>query len=220
MFNKSAHLYDLIYKFKDYKSESLQIKELIHTYAPLAVSLLDVGCGTSEHHKYLNEFKITGIDVSEEFIDISSFKNQQATYHVADMKDFDLHKKFDVVLCLFSSIGYLKSYKEIVSALKCFSDHLTHNGIMIVEPWFTSENWHNGKILMLTQETDDLKICRITRSYRKENFSVLDFNYMVGSLQNGVNYFNEQHELRLTSHEEMLQAFQEAALSVSYDKKD
>ncbi len=93
----------------------------------------------------------------------ASQKNLQG-YSVADMSDFALNKKYDVVICLFSSIGYLKTFEEIVSALKCFNQHLNFNGLLILEPWFTSDNFYKGMISMTTYDKEDIKICRINQS--------------------------------------------------------
>ncbi len=53
MFENSEKYYDLIYRFKDYKSESEKIKKIINNLHPSAKSVLDIGCATGEHLKYL-----------------------------------------------------------------------------------------------------------------------------------------------------------------------
>ena len=42
-----------------------------------------------------------------------------------DMRSFEMGKKYDVVQCLFSSIGSLTSAKDVISALRRFSEHRT-----------------------------------------------------------------------------------------------
>ena len=220
MFTESSDLYDLIYSFKDYEKESCDIIELIKSHNPNCKSVLDVGCGTSEHHKYLKEhFSIDGIDLNDKFIQTSKTKNPAGNYNVANMIDFELNKQYDVIICLFSSIGYLENLDEIVSALICFNKHLKPNGIVIIEPWFNKENWHNGKVNSIVHEENDLKICRMNRSYRYGDYSILNFHYLVGSLENEIQHFEEEHKLRLTSKEEMLEAFDNANFNASYDEK-
>ncbi|MCE3229689.1 MAG: class SAM-dependent methyltransferase [Bacteroidetes bacterium] len=220
MFTSTSHLYDTIYSFKDYKKESDEIIAIIKSRQPECKTILDIGCGTSEHHKHLNEyFRMDGLDLDKIFIDISRNKNPSGTYTVGDMSDFDLGKQYDVIICLFSSIAYLQSYNKIVAALKCFSRHLKSGGFLIVEPWFNKENLPEPIVHMLTNDKGDAKICRMNRSVVEGDFSILNFQYLIGTLQNGVQHFEEKHVLRLTSKEEMFSAFKEAGFDVSYEEK-
>jgi ubiquinone/menaquinone biosynthesis C-methylase UbiE len=219
MFRESSHFYDLLYSFKDYKKESEEIINLIKLKKPDSRTILDIGCGTGEHHKYLkNEFQIDGIDINKEFINLAKVKNPGGTYQVADMTDFKLNKEYDGVICLFSSIGYVKTFEKMASAMKCFFKHLKNDGLVIVEPWLTPENWHDGKLHMLTYDKEDVKICRINQSNSKGKLSILDFHYLYGSSEKGVNHFVERHELALFTKEEMKKAFSNAGLDVTFDE--
>ena len=181
---------------------------------------MDIGCGTSEHHIYLKEhFLIAGVDLDHSFIELSKRKNPSGNYTVADMKKFDLKKKYDIVMCLFSSIGYLESIEEIVLALKCFHEHLSPGGLLIVEPWFSKKNWVHGMVHVLNAEKDGIKICRMNRGITSGDHSILNFNYLVGRPDRDVEYFCEEHKLRLTSNEEMLAAFKKAGFEVTFEEK-
>lgn len=220
MFTDSSEIYDLVYSFKDYEKESAEIIDAIKAAKPYCKTILDIGCGTSEHHKYLSKhFAVDGIDLNESFVKISQHKNPTGQYTVADMANFNLNKQYDAVVCLFSSIGYLQTMQEIVAALTCFYKHLKPNGLLLVEPWFTKDTWHNGKLLMLPVDKENIKICRMTKSYTSGDFSILDFNYLVGTMKDGVKYYREEHKLRLTSTEEMLTAFKQACFDVTFDEK-
>ncbi len=220
MFTNSSDIYDLVYSFKDYEKESADIIQVIKSARPECKSILDIGCGTSEHHKYLsNHFFIDGIDLNEEFIVTSKQKNPSGHYSIENMKQFELNKQYDAIICLFSSIGYLQTIDEIISALKCFNKHLKPNGLLIVEPWFSKDNWHKGKINMVASDKEDIKICRMNRSYLSGNFSILNFHYLVGTMDKGVQHFQEEHKLRLTSKEEMFNAFKLADFDVTFDEK-
>ncbi|TSA50235.1 class I SAM-dependent methyltransferase, partial [archaeon] len=65
-----------------------------------------MACGTGKHIEYLkDQFEIEGLDISREMLEIAHVRNPNVTFHQADMTDFDLGKKFDVITCLFSAIG-------------------------------------------------------------------------------------------------------------------
>ena len=219
MFTKSSDIYDLIYSFKDYKKESEQLINLIKLNNPDSKTILDICCGTAEHHKYLkSEFLIDGLDISREFINLAKVKNPAGTYHIADMTEFKLGKQYDTLICLFSSIGYVKTFDKLISTLKCFYQHLNNNGLVIVEPWLTPENWHKGKLHMLTYDKDNVKICRMNQSNTEGNLSIVNFHYLFGTPEKGVNHFEERHELALFTKEEMEKAFKEANLEVTFDE--
>ena len=217
MFSKSAHLYDILYSFKDYPAESQMIIDRFQKEMPDARTVLDVACGTAEHDKYLSQkYQVDGLDLDPDFARIVAEKNPQGSFYCADMRDFDMGKTYDVILRLFSSIGYVKTLENVVKTLACFKRHLNPGGVILVEPWFTPDVWQVGKMHMLPSETDDLKVCRINTSGREGNISILDFHYLVGT-EGKIEYFTERHELGLFTVEEMMAAFSEADLDVRYD---
>ena len=220
MFTASSDIYDLVYSFKDYKRESEEITAIIKKKRPHCKTILDIACGTAEHHKYLKDnFEVDGIDINEKLIEIARLKNLNGSYSVADMTNFDLHKKYDVIICLFSSIGYLRTLDTIVSALRCFNKHLNPHGLVILEPWFTADNSRTDRLDMTTYDKEGVKICRIAHSYPENEFSILNFHYLLGTIDKGVRHFEERHEVRRTSTKDMFGAFKEADFDVTFDEK-
>jgi ubiquinone/menaquinone biosynthesis C-methylase UbiE len=220
MFTKSAEIYDLVYSFKDYQKESEEIKRMLLSKRAAVKSILDIGCGTAEHHKYLKgDFDIDGIDLNEKFISIAQQKNPHGTYTVANMTSFDLNKKYDAIICLFSSIGYLKTINEIEDALQSFSRHLNDKGIVIIEPWFTPKTYSGSHIGITPYDGNDIKICRVTHGHVENNFSILNFQYLLATVKEGIRHFEERHELRLTTKEEMLGAFNTAGFHAEFEER-
>jgi len=217
MFTKSAHLYDLLYSFKDYAAESDLIMDLIQREAPRAQTILNVACGTAEHDRYLScRFQVDGMDLDPVFVDIAAEKNPRGNYFQADMIDFSLGRSYDVVLCLFSSIGYVRTLENVVKTLQSFKRHLNPRGVILVEPWFTPDVWQEGLIHMLPAESDDLKVCGMNTSGWEWNLSILNFHYLVGSAGR-IEYFSERHELGLFTVDQMLSAFADAGLEVRHE---
>lgn len=220
MFSESSDYYDLIYSFKNYEEESQKIRDVIKKERPgQGLTLLDIGCGTGEHHIYLKKhYSVDGIDLNPQFIKAAQLKNPNGTYSVANMIDFKLNKQYDVITCLFSSIGYLANMTEITMALKCFHKHLAPGGLLLLEPWFTADNWRPGKVHMLSSDTAEHKICRMGIGHLQGDYSLLHFHYLLALPGEGIKHFFEEHKLRLTSHNEMKQALTASGFNMHFDE--
>jgi ubiquinone/menaquinone biosynthesis C-methylase UbiE len=220
MFTKSAQYYDLIYSsLKDYPGEAGKIASLIQKINSSALTILDVACGTAEHARLLNEnynYQVNGIDLNEDFLEVARRKLPKAKFETADMTNFRLGQQYDVVMCLFSSIGYVQSLENVRKTLGCFKNHLSPGGLIIVEPWLTPDAWKAGQIDIRTVELENLKICRMGLSNLEGTISKLRFEYLIGTTEE-IRHEMEDHELGLFTVEEMVQCFEEAGLESSYD---
>jgi SAM-dependent methyltransferase len=217
MFSKSAQWYDALYSFKDYKTEAGQILNLLKKKRPKAKTLLDVACGTAEHDRYLSKhYQVDGIDLEPEFVRIAAAKNPGGHFTQADMTDFVLPRTYDIILCLFSSIGYVRTLANVGKALACFRHRLNPGGLLLVEPWFTPGTWNpDYPVHMLTAEQDGVCICRMNQNDVEGRLSILNFHYLLGQGRS-VEYFTERHELGLFTVEEMQAAFKQADFRVTY----
>ncbi|MFS1512626.1 class I SAM-dependent methyltransferase [Chengkuizengella sp. SCS-71B] len=165
MFYQTSEFYDLIYSFKNYRDEAEKIKKYIDEIQPHTKTILDVACGTGEHASFLKKsYKIDGIDLNEEFIEIAKTKNPQGNYYTRDMTQFDLKQTYDIVMCLFSSIGYVQTIDKLKHTIEQLKKHLKDDGLLIIEPWFTPEVWTPGRVNILTTEKEGIKINRMTHT--------------------------------------------------------
>jgi SAM-dependent methyltransferase len=214
MFDKSAHLYDLAYSFKDYASESAWVRDAIHTRVPQATSLLDVACGTGKHLEHLRGvFDCQGLDLNPEFVELA----QQRTgvrVHGASMDAFDIEERFDAVVCLFSSIGYTS---DLPGAIGSMARHLNPGGVLIVEPWLRPDQWVAGHVQVLDQEADGVHLVRMTMSWVDGSQSILEMHYLVGSPL-GIEHLVETHRLTLFSLAEYESAFLASDLTFEFDQ--
>jgi SAM-dependent methyltransferase len=219
-FTKSAEYYDAIYfAFKDYALEATQLAERVRTLLPGARTLLDVACGTGEHARLLSQqhgFDVTGIDVNPDFIRIARSKNPSGRFQVADMVDFDLAAQYDAVICMFSSIGYVRTLPALESALRCFKAHTAPGGVIIVEPWFPPGKLTPGPSTLRRAETAAFRVERTATTELDFGISRLRFDYTVESAE-GVDHFSEVHELGLFTEEETLLAFNAAGLDAQHE---
>ena len=220
MFTASAHFYDTLYlsRGKNYAAEANAIHQLIqHHLRSGGNTLLDVACGTGLHASYLHEhYQVEGLDIDPRMLESARQKCPDVPFHVGDMQTFELGKQFDVITCLFSSIGYVKTPSALNRAIANLQRHLKPSGLMFIEPWFSPEDWHTGEIHATFVDEPALKISRMNLSGREGNLSYFVFHYLVGT-PDGIEYFTERHELGLFTVDEYLSAFRACALEVERD---
>ncbi len=223
MFTKSAKYYDAIYnqgKAKGYASEALKILEIIRAHNKSdGRSLLDVACGTGLHLGILQPHfdRVAGLDLDPSMVALCKERLPNVPVHECSMSDFDLGEQFDVVTCLFSSIGYLSSIEEMQRATQCIANHLKPGGVAIVEPWFEPGVMTPGMIHSLVVDEPDLKITRMNHLIIDGRVSSFVLNYLIGT-PTEIEHFTEPHTLTLFTREEHLNAFAQAHLDVEYDE--
>jgi hypothetical protein len=133
------------------------------------------------------------------------------------MADFWIDGRFDAILCLFSSIGYVKTKDRLQQTLCNFAQHLDPGGVVVVEPWFPPGLLQPGTVHATFVDQPDLKVARMNVTEIDGLISILNFHYLVGTPQ-GVEHFSESHELGLFTHDEYLAAFTGCGLQVHFDE--
>src|SRR5690349_13222886 len=185
MFSKSAQYYDEIYASvdKDYAAEVNKVHAFIQKHQQTkGKNLLDVACGTGLHASLLSKhYQVEGLDLDAKMLAVAKKKHPRIRFHQADMTDFNLKKQFDVIVCLFSSIGYVRTKSRLQKAIKTMSEHLLSGGVLLVEPWFTPEQWHPGRASMTQVDKPDLKIVRMSHSGQRGKISTIEFQYLIGT---------------------------------------
>ncbi|MFW6220778.1 MAG: class I SAM-dependent DNA methyltransferase [Nanoarchaeota archaeon] len=220
LYTDLAKYYDLIYSWKDYMKESEKLVKLILKYKKSnGNNLLEVACGTGKHLSYLkNNFSCIGIDLNLGILNIAKKNVKDVSFKKADMINFNLNKKFDIITCLFSSIGYVKTYKNLEKTIKNFSLNLNKGGVLIIEPWFTMAIYKKGLPHMTVYEDDKIKIARLSVSNIKKNVSILDMHYLIAEKNKTVLHFIDRHELGLFEIDKTLKIMEKYNLKAKYLK--
>ncbi len=158
------------------------------------------------HIKYFkDEYSCTGIDINIEMVVVAKRKVKGVIFKQGDMINFDLNTEFDIILCLFSSIGYVKTYSNLEKTLMNFSSHLKKGGLLIVEPWFTKSAFRVGMPGMTTYDGDDVKIARLNTTRVIGDLSIMEMHYLIAEKNEDVKHFVDIHELGLFEHDKTLE---------------
>jgi len=217
VFSRSARIYDAVYSsIRDYPSEAAELDRLIQERRPGARTLLDVACGTGAHLEHLVGYEVERLDLDPEMLAVARARLPNVPFHQGDMAAFDLGKRFDAIVCMFSSIGYVRTEERLRSAIASMARHLGPGGVLVVEPWLSPDAWLDRHVGAVFVDEPELKTARMNVAQREGNVSMFDFEYLVGT-PDGIERFSERHELGLFTVDEYLEAFRAAGLEAEHD---
>lgn len=222
MYRNSPVAYDLLHsaRGKDYGREAAEVVARIRTHRPAARSILDVACGTGLHLAAFAGlgFEVDGVELSEEMIDVARQRVPGVALHQGDMRTFRLGRQFDAVVCLFSAIGYMSTLDDLGTAVATMCDHLVDGGVLVVEPWFEPDDWHDGTVYAESAQTADLAVARVSRSWREGDESCIEMHYVMGT-QDRTWSFSEAHRMGLWTTDQQLDVYRAAGLSVEHEDR-
>ena len=119
--------YDELYvKPEQYQREAQQVISFSQAYQQSGrKTLLDVTCGTGGHVTYLQDyFEVSGVDLSESMLAVARQKFPHLSFYQGNMINFSLGKKSDVIMCLYGSIGFVRTFDNLKLTLKNMVSHL------------------------------------------------------------------------------------------------
>lgn len=219
MYRSAAPIYDLIYAGvgKDYEAETAAILAVAADAGIESGSWLDVACGTGLHLQGIaDRFVTTGVDASPDMLAVARRRLAGAALHEGDMRTFDLGETFDVVSCLFSSIGYMLTVPDLHRAVARMAAHVRPGGVLAIEAWFGPEVWEAGRLAHDVVERVGMTVIRASRADRRDRISLIDYHHLVLGPE-GIEHITEQHELGLFTHAEYQGAFSAAGLEAERD---
>ncbi|MER7006554.1 class I SAM-dependent methyltransferase [Dactylosporangium sp. NPDC000555] len=210
-----ATAYELIYVTaagKDYRTEAHEVAALIRRRNPTADSLLDVACGTGLHLSHLRTMftHVEGLEVSDAMRQAAVRRLPGITVHAGDMRDFRLGRTFSAITCLFSAIGYAQSVDELNQTLERLAAHLEPGGVMLLEPWFTPDQWTPGTVHPGIAGDGHRHVTRMCYSHQSGTTSTMTMHYMLGEPGVGIRHWTEEHVMTLFTNRQYRRAIDRA----------
>jgi SAM-dependent methyltransferase len=207
-----AELYDLFYSDKPYAEEAAFVHDCLQKFALApARETLELACGTGRHAVELEKhgYEVTATDRSPDMLEIARRRaaEKKITFVSGDMQHLQLPaKEWDAVICLFDSIGYLKTDEALNEALRGIWKRLRSDGLFIFEFWHASAMLSQySPVRVRRWKTSKSEIVRISETAldRKNRLAVVD--YTVYELNDDGTYstLRETHTNRYFSVDEM-----------------
>lgn len=185
--------YEKLSKFykKDWGKDSIRyvdlIKNVIDSFNLRISSILDVGCGTGILAKELKnmDFEVTGIDISDNMIDVANETTTGIEFIVSDMRNFNLSKTFDMITCAFDAINYVTTDEDMKDTINTIYNHLNANGVFIfdINTPYLYEDKHFG---VINREFDGIKFKQILEYNRTTQIGTTLFDFGNNDLENHI----------------------------------
>jgi SAM-dependent methyltransferase len=151
-------------------------------------------------------------------LDIAQNKLPGIDFYCQDMAEFVLDQQFDIVISLFSAIGYVRTKLRLRQALVRINEHLKPGGIVIIEPWFTPEEFEKHRSDVLFGQRENFKACRMRECVVEDHIAFVSEHILI-SKDNQVMHFVSDHVFGLFDTSDFLEVFTENGFRVHFDEK-
>lgn len=192
--------YDLLYKDKNYNSESKYISDCIKKHSPFARSILEFGSGTGGHGIILQKmgFEIYGLERSKKMVDEARILGYDCEQ--ADIINFKIDRKFDTVISLFHVISYINDNISLMKVFRNAYTHLNAGGLFIFDVWYSPAVYHQKPETRIKRaENEEISIIRMAEPEFHINKNVVDVNYTIVVKEKRTHKyseFKEKHPMR------------------------
>ncbi len=205
----------------DYAEETDFYVNIIKENSEIEVkTLLHLGCGAGGNdYIFKKHFKVTGVDISEEMLEIAREVNPEVTYLNGDMRSFDLNECFDAV-AIPDSIDYMATLLELEIAIGTACKQLKPGGTLLIVAKTREEFRENN--FCYTGTKDDVEITLFENNYipKKDRTTYEATLVYLIRREAKLSIHTDCHILGLFSQTEWLSLLRGAGLEVSQRRLD
>ena len=153
--------------------------------------VLELACGSGRLTIPLAEagIQITGLDISEEMLNLATLKASKRGVKIAvvrrDIRSFNLGQEFKFIFIPAQSLTHLHERKEIEDCFSCVRQHLAEDGRFLIELF-------NPSVKLLARESDHrYRIGEYKDSYRGDSrvFVTEEVRYDAATQINHIQWF-------------------------------
>lgn len=200
---------------EEYAEETELIVNIIKEHSKIEVkTLLHLGCGAGGNdHTFKKYFKVTGVDISENMLEIARRLNPEVVYFHGDMRTIELAASYDAV-AVPDSIGYMTTEEELQSAIVTAHKHLKPGGVLLVIANIREEFQDNN--FVYTGSKEDVEITVFENNHMPEptgttyEATLIHLIRRAGNLQ----IFSECHTIGIFKLETWLDLLKKAGFDI------
>lgn len=191
VFGDYAQYYNLLYKDKDYASETDFILEVLRRCGCSPSTLLDLGCGTGRHALEMARrgVQVTGVDLSQTMLDMGAemLRLHAAVpeiplphLHQGDVRTVRLNQIFDAVVSLFHVMSYQNVEADILAEFETAKAHLCEGGLFLFDFWYGPGVLTDPPTKrQRTMEDNRTRVVRRALPLHRVNDNVVEVNYHI-----------------------------------------
>jgi SAM-dependent methyltransferase len=215
-----ADLYELVYAGQDNAPHAEYVRKAIVERLPDASTLLDVACGTGWHlEHFARSFEVEGVDASPGMLAHARARLPETPLHRADMRSFDLGRRFDAVTCLSSSIAWMLTTDDLRDAIGAMARHLAVGGVLVIEPWPAPGDDPEMDVPWATTARDAGRtLALLETTTLRGGVWVQEAHYLIAD-DRGIRHLRDLSEMGAFTRVDLFDAFASAGLSADFDEK-
>lgn len=212
-----AKFYDDMYQNKNYVLESDLIEEVFRRFSPHPVKfILSLGCGTGTYEIELAKrgYQLTGVDLSQDMLNIAQAKIAQDGFKddiqlvLADIRKLPkFEKTFDAVIMMFNIAGYQRTPADMTQVASGVASALKPGGIFLFDAWnepavLADPPSDRTKVI---DKPDGTKLTRLTRGSldRQNKLVKIQFEVTEAKMGNTQADVTEDHPMRYWAIDEL-----------------
>jgi ubiquinone/menaquinone biosynthesis C-methylase UbiE len=186
LYHSLSAVYEAMYQsFINYEEEFLVYSSIL--IGCQSKSVIEIGCGTGNlANSFLKKgFSYTGLDVSEDMLNIAREKFPNVTFLQGDMRQFTLDFKKDSCIITGRTISYLLSNEDVLKTFHSINRNLEMGGIIVFD--------FIDALQFIPRIKDGEEIIH-TAAYQQKNYqrkSIWTLNLKEGFTFNWLSYYSQ-----------------------------
>jgi SAM-dependent methyltransferase len=166
LYHDLSWIWPIVSPPEDYVEESEFFCRIIKENAKLDPHLLlHLGCGGGRNDfTFQKHFDVTGVDISEEMLEMAKKLNPSSEYIHGDMRSIRLGRTFDCVTAL-DSINYMKNEKELSQLFRTAHEHLKPGGVFLTIVEESRDRFKQNRTISSTHSRGKTQITFIENSF-------------------------------------------------------
>jgi SAM-dependent methyltransferase len=210
VFDAYSRYYDLLYRDKDYAGEASYIASQLRRYAPAAVRILELGCGTGGHAEHLARigFAVCGVDQSGTMLAEAAARKAglppeeaaKLSFAPGDARSVRMGESYDAVISLFHVMSYQTTNADLEAVFATAAAHLRPGGLFLYDFWYgPAVLAQRPEARVKRLEDERIRVTRNARPAMHDDERVVEVHYAV-SIEDkdsgAVQHLRETHRMR------------------------